>query len=339
MSFGKTIFQRRMEQQAMDADRQRQQTVEDRNYELRVNQLALQQMNAAKESERHDFWKQLEMSRMMGKASFVEPGYQPKAQTPALQEGVDVGRMLAEYEMEKAGQANSWRVPWQEAIARRDGLNRASRDHNANVTHLDRVMNERGRNDRQEDQQVFLGGQGDLNRKNRLDVAATMASSWIPPQTRVALDLSKQLRSEQTYKDTQTVAAAASKIIKARDTGQDDLVLITAFMKMIDPTTGVRDQEFQNAMRASGLVEQANVWFPRIAEGDMLSPETRRRFKEATKQALASQKTRYDAVYENFAQTADRYGVDRRDLMGELNLAPELLLGSDSADQGSEFEE
>lgn len=316
-NFGKTIFQRRLEQANIDSVANRQKEVEDRSYNMRMQELALRQYNAVQEQDRSDFWKQLQMAQLMGKAS-AAPGARPapKLADPRMQEGADLGLNLGQYEMEKARAANAWRVPWQESVGARDEANRTSRDFNANVTHGDRVMVEGGRNTRQEDDQVWKtwAKKGDWQHGDYR--ANVMASTWPDPKVRRVDNLRDDLHKEQIYKDLRTLEATGSKIISAPEDGTGDLLLITSFMTSVDPRTGVRDQEFNNAVRAAGLLEEAKVWLPRVQAGDMLSAATRQKFKRTMRLALGAHRQVYQPIYDEYRSAATRAGGDERDLLG-----------------------
>ena len=315
-NFGKTIFQRRLEQANIDSVANRQKEVEDRSYNMRMQELALRQYNAVQEQDRSDFWKQLQMAQLMGKAASIDPSYNPKAADPKMQESIDLGRGLGDFELEKGRMITAREMAKQNSINGREGLNRTSRDFNANVTHQDRRFSVGEMARRQEDDQVWKtwAKEGDWQHGDYR--ANVMASTWPDPKVRRVDNLRDDLHKEQIYKDLRTLEATGSKIISAPEDGTGDLLLITSFMTSVDPRTGVRDQEFNNAVRSAGLLEEAKVWLPRVQAGDMLSAATRQKFKRTMRLALGAHRQVYQPIYDEYRSAATRAGGDERDLLG-----------------------
>ena len=128
MSFGQTIFQRRMVQSAADTDRKRQQLVEDRDYDRRMQELALRTIIAEGDSKKSDFWQQMQMAQMMGKAS-ATPGstYKPQTADPRMQESIALGAGMGERENYLSGAKLALERERQASINARDLANRNAR--------------------------------------------------------------------------------------------------------------------------------------------------------------------------------------------------------------------
>jgi hypothetical protein len=337
-NMGRSIFERQILQTAADKEAARLREVEDRNYNLRVQELALRTANSAQESERNQFWRQMQMAQLMGKAASVNPSYSPQAKDPALQEGIDVGRGLGEYEMAKIGAQNAWRDPWQDSINSREGLNRTSRDKNAWQGHLDKVLGFDRADDRAALQaNVTMRGQ-DMSLEGRKYAADRMAGSFnygrVPAEVQIAMQLGNRFHQTSTAKDAHIVAEASAKILGAPDDGPGDLSLVTGFMKMIDPTTGVRDNEFANALRAGGWLDLAKASLDQAMSGKRISADVRAKFQNATRQIMRAHDERYKAVLKPYEEQFDRMNLDKGLLTSDLNLD---FMGEEEAG-GSRFE-
>jgi len=94
-------------------------------------------------------------------------------------------------------------------------------------------------------------------------------------------DLRKEFNATQTAKDANAIIGAYDKIEAAPPNGQGDLALITMYMRLLDPSTGVKEGEFQNAAKSAGNLEQLRVMYDKVSKGELLTPETRERFKVA----------------------------------------------------------
>lgn len=85
-----------------------------------------------------------------------------------------------------------------------------------------------------------------------------------------------------------------------------DLAAATKFMKILDPSSVVRETELAMAMNATGLVDRAQNYFNMLATGKKLNDSQRQDFRNvATKlyQAAESVKNKYDAQYADIAKS------------------------------------
>lgn len=310
-NFGTTIFQRRIEQDRANRERQRLEMTEDRQYDLRVNQLALQEMNAAEETKQRNFWQKLQMAQLMGKASGMDPTYQPPdPKDDALNEQIELGQSL--------GGTDRRKVQTEQGL-KADELKR--RQEADALAHFDRTMGFGGQNARAVMDDATRRYIAEGNWANRAQVARASAGGKVPPNFRMASDLSRRFHQEQTYKDAQVVAASSQKIMAADDSGPGDLMMVTAFMKMIDPTTGVRDNERADALRAGGALENAQGYLQSLASpGARLTPAVRALFQQQTRDVMNAHHKRYDAVLRSYQQEMDRWGLDRQHLVDSLGV-------------------
>lgn len=89
-----------------------------------------------------------------------------------------------------------------------------------------------------------------------------------------------------------------------------DLSMIFAFMKMLDPGSVVREQEFANAQNAAGVPDQVRNLYNRVLSGQRLNPAQRQDFLGQA-EALAQQSQSVIADYqERYSGLATEYGFD-----------------------------
>jgi len=95
----------------------------------------------------------------------------------------------------------------------------------------------------------------------------------------------KGLRKEYNdqVSDYVDIQNAYRRMISAPEDGAGDLALVFSYMKVLDPTSVVREGEFANAESAGGV--PAKVWnlYNKVKAGDRLPPEQRTMFKNAAK--------------------------------------------------------
>ena len=84
-----------------------------------------------------------------------------------------------------------------------------------------------------------------------------------------------------------------------------DLAAATKFMKLLDPTSVVRDTELKLAMEATGVVDRAQNYFKRLESGEKLTPQQREDFRNVANQlfkAAEKVKNTYDDQYVEIAK-------------------------------------
>lgn len=89
-----------------------------------------------------------------------------------------------------------------------------------------------------------------------------------------------------------------------------DLSLIFAYMKMLDPGSVVREQEFANAQNAAGVPDRIrNMWNKALA-GERLNPNQRADFMGQARLLANSAQERLSAATREYQGIADDYGYD-----------------------------
>lgn len=124
-------------------------------------------------------------------------------------------------------------------------------------------------------------------------------------------DLRKEFQGLPAYKNYEIAAVAFDQIQSAFNdpSAQGDIAGITAFMKSLDPATGVKDQEFQNASNAGGLLDKAAVSLARVQNGERLTPEQREGFLRVARNNVAALKKPHDAALKQYQGLAKSYKV------------------------------
>lgn len=90
----------------------------------------------------------------------------------------------------------------------------------------------------------------------------------------------------------------------------NDLALIFAYMKMLDPGSVVREGEFANAQNAAGIPDQVWNAYNRALSGQRLNDDQRRQFVQSADQVAASARAQLDSVAKRYQNTARQYGYD-----------------------------
>ena len=121
------------------------------------------------------------------------------------------------------------------------------------------------------------------------------------------LKLADKFAQSQVYKDADAIKSAHARIEAAPADGSGDLALITMYMKMIDPTTGVKEQEFQNAAKSMGLWEKLQGWGKQVEGTGRLTDQSRAQFKAAAATLKEAAKAAYYREARKARERAGRY--------------------------------
>lgn len=124
--------------------------------------------------------------------------------------------------------------------------------------------------------------------------------------------LRKEFDSQPMVKAYKGVAVEFDKMKSAASvpSAPGDLALIFSFMKMLDPTSAVRETEFANAQNATGVPEQIRNQWNKLKDGKRLGDDQRKEFMNQASGFYSAQKKAYDSEVKRFQELAKRTGVD-----------------------------
>lgn len=96
-----------------------------------------------------------------------------------------------------------------------------------------------------------------------------------PDQQKTAMALGKQFEDESKTFKTQVDAYNRITASAVDPSAAGDLALIFSYMKILDPGSVVREQEFANAQNAAGVPERIRAQYNKVLNGERLSDTTR----------------------------------------------------------------
>jgi len=107
-----------------------------------------------------------------------------------------------------------------------------------------------------------------------------------------------------------------------------DLSMIFAYMKMLDPNSVVREQEFANAQNAAGVPDRIRNIYNKAMEGTRLTPEQRTQFVGQAKGLLENAKNNQAQVRRTYGSRAKQWGIPESMVLDEED---PLLVGGGGA--------
>ncbi len=117
---------------------------------------------------------------------------------------------------------------------------------------------------------------------------------------------SHEVKTYKKIRDSYERVRSSSKL----DTGAGDIALIFNYMKMLDPGSVVRENEFATAEQAGGVGEYVLNIYNRVVGGERLSPEMRKEFVDASRVLYANTSRNLEDINKTYERNAGRWGVD-----------------------------
>lgn len=143
----------------------------------------------------------------------------------------------------------------------------------------------------------------------------------------------KEFLTEPTVRQFREVENAASQIIELakRDSdqpGPSDISLIFSFMKILDPGSVVRTEEFATAENAGGVPETVRNAYNKLLSGGRLTPELKREFASTAASVYNSRLNSYNTFVRDYRGLIEAEGADP-DAQG-VRLAEPITFGEPS---------
>lgn len=129
--------------------------------------------------------------------------------------------------------------------------------------------------------------------------------------TRLRNDFDKGIGEYKVIRDAFRKIEAVSEDKSAAG----DLSLVFAYMKMLDPTSSVRESEFANAENAQGVPGRIRSLWNRLQSGEFLGAAQRKDFLKQAKNIMKAQKVSFDERVKSYTGLAERNNVDVRDVI------------------------
>lgn len=124
-------------------------------------------------------------------------------------------------------------------------------------------------------------------------------------------DLSKDFRK---IRDSYSRIEAAG----ADPSAAGDLALIFNYMKILDPSSVVRESEFATAQNSAGVPDRIrNIWNKALT-GERLAPDQREDFMGRARKLYQSQAGIQQKHIEKYVGLADRFGIEPQDVVTDL---------------------
>lgn len=90
-----------------------------------------------------------------------------------------------------------------------------------------------------------------------------------------------------------------------------DMAAIFQFMKTMDPTSVVRESEFENAANSAGLASKWKNMYKKLEKWDLLTPQMTEEFKLLTKKYIENKAKSYNRLYNDMVRDLEWFNIDK----------------------------
>lgn len=105
---------------------------------------------------------------------------------------------------------------------------------------------------------------------------------------------------------------------KAKDSAPATLAAATAYMKLLDPGSVVRESELGMALNATGKLDKAANYMNRINKGEVLTDSQIKLFKEATKDVYKAATKQQRLIDKNYKDVAQRNNLNPKNVIQDV---------------------
>lgn len=95
----------------------------------------------------------------------------------------------------------------------------------------------------------------------------------------------------------------------SQNDGAGDIAMVYSYMKMLDPTSVVREGEFATAANAGGVPDRVIAMYNGVINGQRLSPEVRAQFVQQGSRQFEQSYNQYEATQKEYGRLAGEYGL------------------------------
>ena len=144
----------------------------------------------------------------------------------------------------------------------------------------------------------------------------TLKSIPTPKSSSEAIEAGARLRNEYNnhpdVKNYNIVSSAYENILNNQETGAGDIALVFNYMKMLDPTSAVREGEYATAQNSGSLPQTVINAYNRAIKGERLTSEQRNNFIAQAKSQYDTADRRERTVREGIERIGQETGVNPR---------------------------
>jgi hypothetical protein len=219
--------------------------------------------------------------------------------------------LVQEYNFAKTKEGGSFEGSYQDFVVARSAAMRPPAQPLAPVATFDAIL---GRN-------IYATREEILKNPTR----------FLPPSEKPEQIKAGELRDEfnALTKDFRAVQDAHTKITTTAPTGAGDMSLLYNYVKLLDPTSVVRESEFAAAAASGSFGERVQTAVNKVMTGQRLSTDLRKDFITEANNLYKAQKAGADRIKDQYTNMAKRAKLNPEDVIVDYAASP-VLTGTTS---------
>ena len=142
---------------------------------------------------------------------------------------------------------------------------------------------------------------------------ATSTQQNTPVLARQEAQLRREFNSQpevHTFVQQRANFQTLRTLVQTAPSAQNDIAIVYNYMKLLDPTSVVRESEFASAANATGTIQAVGNTFRRAENGQFLSPEQRQQMLRVGFQYYGRNREAYNATADRYAGLANDQGLN-----------------------------
>lgn len=148
-------------------------------------------------------------------------------------------------------------------------------------------------------------------KKTLLETKYLEQSGGVPTDKKFGLESDLRKEYSTQTKHFTDVKEAFARIKSAENTGAGDIALVYSYMKILDPTSVVREGEFATAQNSAGIPAAVVASYNKALNGERLTGDQRKSFVSQSQKLLNAAGVREKEVRKGIDQIAGNYGLNK----------------------------
>ena len=134
-------------------------------------------------------------------------------------------------------------------------------------------------------------------------------------------------KNNQTVKNFDIAQTQLNKLFAGakRDSAAGDLSMIFTYMKVLDPTSVVREGEQATAQNAAGIPERVRNLYNKLITGERLTKKQRQDFVKSGIGLFQSNQVAKDAFQKSFETSFNTYNIDKNNVFFDADIRPKKI--------------
>tara|TARA_R110000824_G_scaffold89660_2_gene219640 strand:+ start:1 stop:1692 length:1692 start_codon:yes stop_codon:yes gene_type:complete len=152
------------------------------------------------------------------------------------------------------------------------------------------------------------------------DVEEGDAQDTFANESKLRLEYDKNTKKfkDSIFAYNSIVAGYKNSLKDPASAGVNDIMIVRAFLLMIEPNSVVRESEFATAAKSQGMMQYTKNLIDKMKEGAILTQESRRRFFNAAMGYMTAVKRGFDLQNKRYGKIAEAHGLKPKNILVDV---------------------